>query len=135
MIETAEEFVRLRTSTVGDEYRRAANDEAALPVWYDVIARYPDMRAWVAHNKTVPLEVLSELAGDSDPSVRRAVADKRKLTLDLFEALSRDPDASVRMRVAYNKKVPPKVIERLASDQDRLVREAAVEVLGRSHKA
>jgi HEAT repeat protein len=91
--------------------------------------------AGVGRDKTVPLEVLSQLAGDSDPSVRRAVADKRKLTPELFEALSTDQDALVRLRVAYNKKTPSEVIERLVSDEDPLVRGAAVEVLERRRKA
>ena len=56
VITSAEEFVQLRTSRNPDEYHRAAHEEASVETWLDVIERFPDMRSWVAHNKTVPLE-------------------------------------------------------------------------------
>jgi hypothetical protein len=122
---SAQEFVRLRTSTVPEEYHRAAHDEAPLEVWLDVIANYPDMRTWVAHNKTVPIEILALLASDPDRHVRASVADRRKVTLDLFNLLSTDPDTSVRARIACNRKVPVDVIHRLANDPAKDVRSAA----------
>lgn len=73
MIETAEDFVRLRTSENPDEYYRAAHEEAATATWLDVIERYPHMRFWVAQNKTVPLEVLEVLRHDDDERVRSMV--------------------------------------------------------------
>jgi hypothetical protein len=48
--------VRLRTSDRIEEYWRAAEDEAPLAVWRGVVTRFLEMREWVAHNKTVPLE-------------------------------------------------------------------------------
>lgn len=98
MIESAEEFVRLRTSSLPEEYLRAAEEEATTNVWIDVIQRYPGMRSWVAHNKSVPIEVLALLAVDPDPDVRSVVADRRKLTPELFRQLSADPDEAVRAR-------------------------------------
>ncbi|MGF9754534.1 hypothetical protein AAII07_04985 [Microvirga sp. 0TCS3.31] len=77
MIESAEEFVRLRTSTDPAEYRRAAHEEAAERTWIEVIERYPDMRSWVAHNKTVPLSILKILRHDADEQVRLTVTSKR----------------------------------------------------------
>ncbi len=56
MINSADDFVRLRCSEDRNEYERAAWDEAPLEVWLDVIERFPDMRFWVACNKTVPME-------------------------------------------------------------------------------
>lgn len=128
MIESAEEFVRLRTSVLVAEYRRAAHEEASLRTWRTVVENHPDMRAWVARNKTVPLEILRQLAGDPDPQVRSAVADRRKLTPDIYDLLAADSNVSVRMRVAYNKKTPAEVIGRLAADPDQLVRDVAAEV-------
>ena len=125
MIESAEEFLSLRTSRVPEAYRRAANDEAAMSVWIEVIERYPRMRSWVAHNKTVPLEVLALLVSDPDPDVRSAVADKRKLTVELFRRLASDPDEAVRARVAYNTKAPSELLETMAADPAELVRDAA----------
>ena len=125
MIESASEFVRLRLSENREEYSRAANDAARLEVWTEVIAAYPDMREWVAHNKTVPISILELLAGDGNPSVRHAVAMKRKLTRQLFEALTRDPDDSVRARIAHNAKVPADLLQKLCSDAVPHVADAA----------
>lgn len=131
VIESADEFFRLRRSTDPGEYGRAALDEASIETWQEVIRRFPEMRQWVAHNKTVPIEVLAVLAADVDSRVRSAVADKRKLTLDLFRLLAADPDDGVRMRVAYNRKVPDEVLRGLVSDPAALVREAAQGSLAR----
>ena len=106
MIETPETFVRLRASQDPAEYGRAAHDEAPIAVWMAVIAGWPDMREWVAHNKTVPLEVLRALAADPNARVRRAVAVKRKLDRDLFDRLAGDIDEGVLRALVYNAKVP-----------------------------
>ena len=77
MIDSADEFVRLRRSDDPAEYGRAARDEASTETWLEVIDRYPDMRFWVAQNKTVPLEVLEILRQDPDERVRSMVLHKR----------------------------------------------------------
>ena len=127
MIQTAEEFVRLRKSKDPLEYRRAAYEAAPVSVWQDVVHRFPDMRTWVAHNKTVPLQILGLLARDEDTRVRYSVAMKRKLSQELFELLSRDPDEAVRACIARNKKAPSEILDRLSRDPSRLVREAVAE--------
>ena len=76
-IESAEEFVRLRTSDDPAEYNRAAQDEASESTWREVIERFPDMRFWVVQNKTVPLSVLEILRHDTDDRVRHMVTSKR----------------------------------------------------------
>jgi hypothetical protein len=43
-------------------------------VWLGVIRDYPDMRFWVAQNKTVPVSILGVLAADDDQRVRSMVA-------------------------------------------------------------
>jgi len=116
MIQNAEEFVALRTSDDPDEYRRAAHEPATEEVWLDVIERYPEMREWVAHNKTVPLTILEILSVDPDPDVRYMVASKRKLPRELMERLARDPRESVRARIAFNRSTPPEVLRILLSD-------------------
>ena len=115
----------LTRSEIPEEYGRAAHDLAPLDVWKDVIRRYPDMKKWVAHNKSVPLEILEILARDGDPRVRSFVAMKRKLSRNLFDLLSNDPDASVRRGIACNRKAPREVIQRLSRDPVQFVREAA----------
>lgn len=132
MITSAEEFVGLRNSDIPGEYLRAAEDEAPVEVWFDVISRFPEMREWVAHNKTVPIEILDVLARDEVVSVRAAVADKRKLSVELFELLAQDRDELVRQRVAYNKKAPIKVLEYLSADSSPMVHAVAAKRLGKT---
>lgn len=125
MIRSAQEFVKLRTSEKQEDYLRAANESAKTSVWFEVIDTYPEMKRWVAHNKTVPLEVLHKLARDADPNVRAFVASKNKLTPDLMKLLREDEDASVRQRIAYNKKADDETLGFLANDSEISVSEAA----------
>lgn len=125
-IESAAEFVRLRYSDEPADYRRAAGEDAAPGVWTDVIRDYPDARAWVAQNKTVPVEILSRLAADTDPRVRHMVAMKRKLTPEILGILAADTDEMVRRRVVMNKQSPRGILERLVHDSSEHVRAAAI---------
>jgi hypothetical protein len=125
MIESAEDFVRLRKSCEKHDYRRAAQEEAPMAVWMDVISRYPEMRRWVAHNKTVPLEILALLASDPDKEVRIMVAMKRKLNPEILEVLAVDEDDSIRLSVARHRKAPRTVLERLTNDPWVRIREEA----------
>lgn len=130
MISSAEEFVFLRTSEIFEEYTRAAYDDASDVVWMDVISKFPEMREWVAHNKTAPLNILEILARDTNESVRSTVASKRKLSPELFDLLSQDKSEAVRERVACNKKVPIHILRRLVNDPTMFVREAALKRIG-----
>ncbi|UZJ59568.1 hypothetical protein OKW98_23985 [Pseudomonas sp. KU26590] len=115
MIRSAEEFVVLRDSDIKAEYDRSAMEEAPIAVWRDVIERFPDHRRWVAHNKTVPVEILEVLC-EFDASTRWFVAGKRKLSATLFERLSQDEDSDVRIAICANKKTPLEILERLLQD-------------------
>jgi hypothetical protein len=125
MIQSAEEFVRLRKSDKEYEYRRAGREEASVEVWVDIISKYPEMRRWVAQNKTVPIEVLSLLANDPDERVRLMVAMKRKLSPEILELLAADDDDSVRLSVARHRRVPRAVLERFIDDPWDRIREVA----------
>ncbi|WP_131745048.1 HEAT repeat domain-containing protein [Frankia sp. Cppng1_Ct_nod] len=125
MIETADEFVRLRQSEDREEYSRAAEEEAPVSVWIEVVERYPDMHFWVAHNKKVPIEVLRILARDGDDRVRGMVARKRKISEDILTALAADPDESVRNAVALNPRTPRALLEMLARDPWEVIRKNA----------
>ncbi|MFJ3948198.1 MULTISPECIES: hypothetical protein [Streptomyces] len=129
MIETAEEFIRLRFSGVAGERDRAVREEAATGVWGEILRRYPDARMWVAQNKTVPIEVLEVLAGDVDPQVRTMVAMKRKLSPAILRRLAGDVDDSVRLAVARHRKTPCDILEHLQNDEWEEVREVAEERL------
>jgi hypothetical protein len=127
MIESTEEFVFLRlpkveaapTSKEIDLYQRAANEPATEEIWLEVIEKYPEMRNWVAHNKTVPLSILEILSRDKDPRVRHMVAMKRKIgqNISILKRLAQDPEDSIRMRIALNPKTPPIVLEQLLNDK------------------
>jgi hypothetical protein len=125
MIESAAQFRLLRESEIAEEYHRAAHDEAPLQVWLDILNQMPDMRFWVAHNKTIPIEILQILANDQDPQVRDMVARKRKIPESIQLSLSGDDDPTVRSALAYNSKIAPRVLAILLDDHDNLVREAA----------
>ncbi|MFD3843097.1 hypothetical protein ACFWWC_43820 [Streptomyces sp. NPDC058642] len=125
VIQSAEEFIALRYRDDLDEQRRASLEPASLEVWTEVIERYPDARRWVAHNKTVPLEILRALASDPDSAVRHTVAMKRKLTPDILEGMAADSDESVRLQVARHRRTPRSVLERLLVDDWSAVRNLA----------
>ncbi len=125
VITSAKEFYRLRTSEIKQEYDRAAHDDAPLAVWLEVIAKFPEMRSWVAHNKTVPLEVLEILSRDENPQVRSFVASKRQLPEDIQLLLAQDKDYSVRERLAYNARAKDSVLRILAEDVELQIREKA----------
>ena len=125
MINSAKEFVDLRTSERSDDYLRAARESAPLEVWFDIVGKYPEMKMWVARNKTVPMQVLEQLAVDVDPRIRVAVAMKNKLSNDIMLSLSKDSDSSVRERIAYNKNASDDVLRLLAQDSVVSVSEAA----------
>ena len=125
MITNAEEFLRLRSSNNADEYRRAAYEPAPENVWHDIITRYPEMRSWVAHNKTVSIAVLAILSTDSDPHVRMVVATKRKLTEPLQLRLAHDSDSGVRYQLACNARVTSNILHILATDEELFIRERA----------
>lgn len=122
MIASAAEFVRLRTSQVPEEYGRAAQDTATEAVWNEVIDRHPEMRPWVAHNKTIPEAIVRRLMEVGDHETRLMLAYKKKTPPDLLERLARDPSESVRLAVARHPKLPEAAREALAGDPFEEVR-------------
>lgn len=125
MIQTAADFVQLRTSDDPADQARASHDEAAEEVWLNIIDSHPDMRRWVAHNKTVSGTVLTLLARDADPTVRWEVAGKRRASADLLRVLALDEEDTVRVRVARNPHACIEELRALVADRSWVVREAA----------
>ena len=132
MIRSTEEFVRLRTSSDPLEYHRAAHDEAPEAVWLEIVHGHPEMKEWVAHNKTVPPPIFRLLSQDLDPKVRMAVATVRRAGDDILRLLAADPNSSVRRAVAFNAKAPRDVVEKLARDGCGHVAEGAAARLRRT---
>ncbi|MEZ5593547.1 MAG: HEAT repeat domain-containing protein [Gammaproteobacteria bacterium] len=129
MIESAEEFVRLRESVIPEEYHKAANEKASLEVWNDVLEKYPEMAFWVAQNKSVPIQILEKLAKHSDPKVRDMVARKRKIPESLMLVLANDCDSSVRNALVNNGKVTERVLHLLVKDSWKAISKRAAEKL------
>jgi Leucine rich repeat variant len=121
MIRSVAEFVHLRTSEDPEDQTRATLDDANEKVWLAVIEQHPDLRKWVAHNKTVSLSIIRLLIDDADPLTRSWVARKRKLDRAMFVALSTDADERVRHALATNAKLPPDLLRLLAQDPVALV--------------
>ncbi|MET1004438.1 MAG: hypothetical protein ABWX96_02750 [Propionibacteriaceae bacterium] len=120
-LSSAAEFVRLRSSQDPHDYGAADRGTATVNIWREVLADHPDFRRWVAHNKTVPLEILETLAVDTDPRVRAAVASQQSLTEALFDLLAADDEDAVRLRIVHNAATPRPVLERLVHDPYDLV--------------
>jgi hypothetical protein len=125
IITSAEEFVRLRSSQDPKEYHLAAWGEATDEVWLEVIKKYPDYVQWVAHNKSISLNIVRLLSTHPDWRVRSSIAEKRKTPPDVLRALAKDEDDSVRMRVVYNAKTPQEILEFLLNDPWENIREKA----------
>jgi hypothetical protein len=124
MIKSAEEFIRLRTSEIKEEYDRSAHDTADISTWTDVIEKYPDFKEWVIHNKTVPIEILETLTLDNDPKIRIAVARKRKINDNIFLKLSQDNDENVRYALMCNTNLTiDKLMNIKTADSDWLVKQ------------
>jgi hypothetical protein len=123
MIETAEEFIRLRQSDNMEEQRRAALDTADISVWMDVIKSYPDFKFWVIHNKTIQIEILEILCTDKDPNVRSHVARKRKINDTIFNLLCVDPDENVRHSLMWNTKLTLEKIKTIKVDDSDWLKE------------
>ncbi len=105
MINSADEFKRLRECEIQEEHHRAATDEASNEVWAEVLERYPNLAFWVAQNKTIPLEILYILTNNENVDVRCMVARKRKIDDVIFEKLKEDIDESVRHALICNTKL------------------------------
>ena len=124
-IASAEEFVRLRASEIPEEYLSAAWGEASDEIWLEVIDKHPDYARWVAHNKSISLEVIRVLAAHPDDAVRSLIAAKRKSPTDVLWLLTKDPVESVRASVAYNAKTPKEILEFLLDDAWENIRKRA----------
>ncbi|WP_431681832.1 hypothetical protein [Kitasatospora sp. KL5] len=129
MIESAEEFVRLRASGEAADFQRIKQEEASLEVWLAIVRDRPDMRFWVAFNRTLPVEVLEVLAGDGDWRVRDKVASKRDTPAGVLEVLSGDQHEAVLSTVAGNPGTPTRALEALSRHSWDQIREKALKQL------
>ncbi|ADU15335.1 hypothetical protein [Asticcacaulis excentricus] len=127
MIESAEEFIRLRFSEVPEDYQRSHLEPASIEVWRELLTKDADVRYWVAHNRTVPIEILEILSNDPDAKVRERVAGKGKIarTISFLEHFSKDSEEKIRRKIALNKFTPVYILENLAKDECAWVSDTA----------
>ncbi|MFZ5273777.1 hypothetical protein [Enterobacter asburiae] len=127
MIESTEEFLKLRNSDIPSEYNRAANEEAPISVWLDLINEYPEMRVWVARNRTIPKKIVDILSKDPSPLVRDAICSKYPLDMELYVLFSKDMDEGVRSRLTYNKSTPLSILKEMSeNDPSEFVKSQAL---------
>lgn len=126
MIETATEFLRLVESDDPADRKRSSVDCAPVSVWTSIVADHPEMRFWVAHNRTVPREVLRLLAVDPDWRVRHRVAARKDCPVDVLELLADDRHDSVASVVAGHPDTPDSALRRLAGHTWEQIRDKAV---------
>lgn len=118
--------MRLRRSSDSAEYRRSATDSAADEVWIEVIERFPDLRKWVAHNRTISAPIVERLAVDPDEEVRWRIAAKNALAPQVLIELATDPSELVRLRVLRHRRLPLKALQTLCGDPVESIRTDAV---------
>ncbi|MEV7145393.1 hypothetical protein AB0O05_02700 [Streptomyces sp. NPDC093084] len=126
MINSAQEFVALRTSEDPLVYGRAAQEEAPVAVWEETLRLYPEMAFWVAQNKTVPTEIMALLSQNPEPRVRSMIARKSKVSDSILRRLAGDEDEGVRLAVARNKRASRQILEQLRNDPWSEIKEVVV---------
>jgi len=134
MIGSVEEFVSLRASGDAGDFRRIKQEEAPLGVWYDIVENHPDMRFWVAFNRTIPAEVMRILACDPDWRVRDKVASRKDTPGDILELLSGDLHEAVLSSVAGNSGTPVAALRDLSRHPWSQIREKSLRQLRSRHE-
>ncbi|MFF4834317.1 hypothetical protein [Streptomyces sp. NPDC001315] len=134
MIESAEEFVRLRMSGDSADFLRIKQEDAPLDVWLDLVRDHPDMRFWVTFNRHVPPEVLRLLVDDEDWRVRANIAGRKGVPQDILETLSRDDHDAVVSSTASNPGTSTAALTRLSRHPWEDVRKRAREQLEERQK-
>jgi hypothetical protein len=129
MIQSAKEFIALRSSQDVAEQKRATNEEAPLSVWQEIIATYPENKIWVVRNKTVPVEILEILSKDNDAQIRSEVASKRKINDSIFSILSKDENKSVRYALMLNKSLTKQQLQQIKIKDSAWLQEKYIEIM------
>ncbi len=134
MIKSAEEFRYLRTSDKLEEYNRAEHDEATIEIWFEVIKKFPELKEWVIHNKTIQHEVLEFLVNDKDEKIRSLIARKRKIVnTKIFDALAKDPSENVRYSLACNTKNKLEDLLKITSTDSKWLQNQIEEIIKENH--
>ena len=129
MIDNIKEYINLADSNNLEDNNRTKMEQLSSEVISEIIHNYPERKAWLVHNKHIPIDVLRILCTDSNSDVRFTVAMKNKNDRYIFETLMKDPDFSIRMAVVRNKKTPMDLLRRMADDKSDKISTEAMRVL------
>ena len=129
MIDNIKEYINLADSNNLEDNNRTKMEQLSSEVISEIIHNYPERKAWLVHNKHIPIDVLRLLCTDSNSDVRFTVAMKNKNDRYIFETLMKDPDFSIRMAVVRNKKIPMDLLRRMADDKSDKIATEAMRVL------
>ncbi len=100
-ISSAAEFEALITSDCQDQNKRASWATASDETWFDLLDKEKDTRFMVAHNRTIPANILKRLSEDASSRVRLRVAMKRKLPESIRQNLINDEDKAVANQAQF----------------------------------
>jgi len=115
-IATADEFVALLDMRPLSPSLISAVQAASAAVWWDVLERFPDLAVWVAANRTIPNEIIAQLALHPRIQVRVAIASHPQLPDAIMMQLAHDKSDLVRMRIACNARASRGVLSLLTAD-------------------
>lgn len=115
-IASAGAFRQLLDGTPLDASRIKSVRADCAAVWWDVLARWPELAVWVAANRTIPHEIVVHLATHPRIQVRTAIASNAGLCDAVMMQLAHDKSDLVRMRVACNAQATREVLATLVAD-------------------
>ncbi|QWT19809.1 hypothetical protein KPL74_18940 [Bacillus sp. NP157] len=118
MLRSGQEFVALIMSSSKADRVRALSSEAPASVWMKVIHEFPGLIRFVAFNRSLPDEVLIELAESASAEVREAVANRSRLPEQVQRRLARDACSRVRLALVRKSMLSDDLLADLARDTD-----------------
>ena len=125
MIHQAEYYIALLASD--DVYEPSPYEEATEEVWLDIVARFPEARNALAHNKTTSEAVIRALYAVGDEDVRSSLARVRRTPPDLLLRMASDPSSMVAAVLSHHPKLPPEALAELLRHESDFVRDRAQE--------
>lgn len=129
MIGTVQEYLRLADSDNVEEAAKTKTEELSSAVIFEILHHYPERKAWLVHNKHIPVEILRLLCTDENADVRFTVAMKNKNDRYIYETLMNDPDFSIRLAIIRNKKFPIDLLKKMTHDTDETITQEAMRIL------
>jgi hypothetical protein len=115
-------------------YLAAGNPDTSLAELYSLShdCNYA-IRARVAQNCALPMELMIKLIQDKHAEVRIGLAENPKVPYTLLQRLASDEDLHVRYDLAENPHIPALLLEQLSADENPYVASRANQTLSRMY--